>query len=140
VSGTRREKGSSVAISRAIFASAAATSADLVVLLGLAAAGVMPGPAAALACLVGGVTGFLLARRWVFRAGAGSVLRQAFLYGVLNVAGSAVLTGVAVQLAVVTLGAPLVVAKGATAILVFLAWNYPVSATIVFPRARGELS
>jgi putative flippase GtrA len=122
---------------KAATASVLATVFDVATLLVLVQlARVEAGIAAAIGCLVGGSVNFLLSRRWVFAArkqrAAG---KQLALYGLLVVAGSAVLAGTLVHVATATLGAPLVVAKGAAAALVFVLWSYPISARVVFARA-----
>jgi putative flippase GtrA len=94
------------------------------------------GVAAALGCLAGGVANFLLCRRWLFigartRAAAA---RQLVLYGLLCVAGSAVLSGAVVQVATVSIGLSLLAAKCAAAVVVFLGWNYPLSSRLVFGK------
>ena len=124
---------------RAAAVSVLATLLDVTTLLLLVrVAHLTAGVAAAIGCLLGGVVNFALARRWVFAARGGSPTRQLALYGVLVVAGSAVLCGGLVGFATATLGAPVVVAKGAAAALVFLGWTYPISARVVFATTASS--
>ena len=130
-----------VRAARAATSSALASAADVVVLLALVrTAHVKVGLAAALGCLAGGTVNFLITRRWVFRprtpgpASARRTLQQMALYGLLIVLGGAVLGGAVIHVAVALLAMSMLGAKLLAAALVFICWNYPVSALVVFKK------
>jgi putative flippase GtrA len=122
---------------KALTSGAAATVIDVLTLAALVRLShLAAGVAAAIGCLVGGLSNFILARRWVFAARDGNPARQLALYGVLIVLGGAVLGGTIVEMGV-GFGASIVAAKVVATVLVFLLWNYPISARLVF---RKELA
>jgi putative flippase GtrA len=110
-----------------VIASTAAGAVDFVTLFTLVGlAHVAAGVAALIGCLLGGAVNFGINRRWVFAArGARGTLGQGGRY-------FAVLVGGLVHLAVQRLGAPVLTARLAVALLVLFAWNYPVSKHVVF--------
>ncbi len=120
---------------RAGIASLLASVVDLATLLLIAqTAHVAAGLAVALGCLAGGAVNFALSRRWVFRTRGAGRRRQFALYGFVIVGGGAVLAGLLVQLATTTLGAPLLPARCAIAVVLFVCWNYPLSSLVVFAK------
>jgi len=127
---------------RAATSSALASACDVLILLALLrAAHVAAGTAAALGCLAGGLINFTLTRRWVFRprrSNSRSTAQQLALYGLLVIAGGALLAGAIVHVATVRFAVPVLSAKALAAVLVFCLWNYPVSSMVVF--RRKELS
>ena len=56
------------------------------------------------------------------------------LYGLLIVLGGAVLGGAVIHVAVALLAMSMLGAKLLAAALVFVCWNYPVSALVVFKK------
>jgi putative flippase GtrA len=129
---------------RLVAASTAATALDVVTLLLLVhGAHAARGPAASVACIVGGAANFWLCRVWLagLRAGragragrALDVVRQALLYGVLVVLVGGLWCGAAVHLLSARLALPLLAAKACASLLVLVAWNYPLSAYLIFRR------
>jgi putative flippase GtrA len=121
-------------VARALVSSAAASVVDVAALaLLVTLAHVAAGPAAAVGGVLGGGVNFLVSRRWVFRARGTSALRQAALYGVLVVLGSALLGATVVHVST-QLGASWMVAKAAATALVFALWTYPISTFVVFSK------
>jgi putative flippase GtrA len=117
---------------RMLFASAAATLADTVVLVTLCRfVGLGAGLAAAVGALVGGAVNFVINRTLVFDANGSPWKRQAAHYAVIVVGGGAAVSGVAVA-ALVAIGLPILVAKAIAVIVVLATWTYPMSARVVF--------
>jgi putative flippase GtrA len=125
-------------ILRYVGASAVASGLDLAALCLLAGvAGLRAGVATTLASLAGGAINFGLCRAWLGgkgRPALAEIARQALLYGGLVIVGGGLWCGVAVELLITRLALPLVLAKGCASLLVLVAWNYPLSALVVFPR------
>lgn len=122
---------------RMLATSTASTAVDVVTLLALAGMLAVPaGTAAVLGCLAGGVVSFVLSRHYVFGAAAGCWKKQLLGYGVLVVLGGALLSGAIVRATVLHLGAPVLLAKGVAATVVMVAWNYPLSARLIFSTGR----
>jgi putative flippase GtrA len=115
---------------RLVLASTAATAADVAALLLLANGLHLPDAlAATLACLIGGALNFYLCRAWLRAPSANPAL-----YAGLIVAGGSLWSGLLVHAAVARFHAPLLLAKAVAAAVVLLAWNYPISTLVVFPR------
>ena len=120
---------------RVAVAGGGATAIDTLVLLALyRLAGVAAGSAAVCGCLVGGAVNFVVNRRWVFRAAAAALWKQAVLYAIVIVGGSALVTGTIVA-GLHRLGMSLVIAKLAAIGIVLVGWTYPMSARVVFRNA-----
>ncbi len=114
---------------RAGLAGAAATLVDLGVLAVLVSGFHVDARAASLPALVlGGVTNFVGNRHFAFRAGAGSLGKQAALYTVVEVVALA-MNGLLYDLALrVIPDAPhaYVLVRICTSHIVFLCWSYPL--------------
>lgn len=129
-------------ILRALLAGGAATLADLAVLaLLVSALGVAPRVASIPALVVGGVVNFLGNRHFAFRATRGSLVKQAALYTVVELAALAangVLFDVVMRLLPPSLAWAYVPVRLVTSNVVFLAWSYPLW-RLVFrvPRVRA---
>ncbi len=96
-----------------------------------------PVPATAVGAAVGGLTNFVLGRRWIFHAATGGLAPQALRYAIVSV-GSLVLNSVGVHVAIGPLGLRYVLARCIVAVLVGVGWNFPLHRYFVFGRsARG---
>jgi putative flippase GtrA len=134
-----KRKSAAGRVGRALGSSAAASAVDLVTLLVLARTTQLAvGVSAGVACLLGGAVNFALNRTWVFPTRRGNALKQLALYAILVVIGGALLGGAVVQLATVTLGLSLIVAKAASATLVFVGWNYPIASRFIFTKETSS--
>ncbi len=87
--------------------------------------------AAFFASSVGAVVCFVVNRQFAFRDESPVRLEQVARFGLVAVA-SAALTALAMQLLAVKLGIPVVPARLAVAILVFVAWAYPAQRRLVW--------
>ncbi len=90
----------------------------------------------------GAFTSFMLGRRWIFRAGHRSAVRQAIRYG-LVAAGSLGLNSLGQYMALRLIGLPYVMCRVIVAAMVGVCWNFPLHRRFVFaggqhdaPRAR----
>ncbi len=117
-------------------AACVATVVDFAVMILLVSgAGAAPAAGTALGAACGGVTNFILGRRWVFRAHGHRRAPQAARY-LLVTLGSLLLNTAGVHLLAVGLHAQYVAARIVVAIAVSILWNYPMQRTFVF-RARS---
>lgn len=92
--------------------------------------------ATTLGALLGGVTNFAIARAWAFRdLHAGSMRSQALRYGFVSALG-ALLNGGFVALILWLIPAPYVLVRAIGAVLISVAYTYPMHARVVF-RVRG---
>jgi putative flippase GtrA len=96
----------------------------------------------------GGVTNFLLGRRWIFRAGTGAATDQATRYVAVSVT-SLFLNAAGEYLLADRLGLQFQLARAIVAVVVSVAWNFPMHRYFVFakdhpapppPRAPQALS
>jgi putative flippase GtrA len=94
-------------------------------------AGATPVLGTACGATLGGVTNFLLGRRWIFAAVAGPVLPQALRYAFVS-AASAAWNTLGEYLLHNRVGAEYVAARAIVAILVSLLWNFPMQRHFVF--------
>jgi putative flippase GtrA len=83
--------------------------------------------------MAGGVTNFLLGRRWIFRAHEHALAPQALRYASVS-AASALLNAAGEQLVYGLLGVQYIVARAIVAVLVSLLWNFPMQRAFVFAR------
>ena len=90
-----------------------------------------PVAATVLGAAAGGVTNFVLGRRWIFRAHEHHVGPQALRYAMVS-AASAGLNAVGEQIVYGFLGLQYIVARAVVAIVVSLVWNYPMQRSFVF--------
>ena len=82
---------------------------------------------------VGGVTNFILGRRWIFAATQGTASHQAARY--LAVSGASLaLNATGEYLLHDRLGLQFQVARALVAALVSVAWNFPMHRFFVFPQ------
>ncbi len=94
-------------------------------------AGVDPVPATSIGAACGAVTNFLVSRGWIFRARESSAAAQAARY--VLVSGASLLLNTAGQYVLHTrLGVQYVVARLVVAVLVSVAWNFPMHRAFVF--------
>jgi putative flippase GtrA len=123
---------------RALLAGGAATLVDLGVLaLLVSLVGMSPRAANVPALVAGGLVAFVANRHFVFRAAAGSIVRQATLY-VLVEAVALGLNGVlydVVMRALATHGAWYAAVRLVTSHVVFLAWCFPMWRLVFHVRA-----
>jgi len=128
---------------RAGVAGLAATLADLAVLALLVSLGHIDARIASLpALVVGGVVNFIGNRHFAFRASAGSLIRQAGLYAVVEILALA-FNGLLYDFILRTIpGAPraYVLVRLLTSHLVFLAWSYPLWRIVFRPSRAGGSS
>ncbi len=98
----------------------------------LVRAGLDPAPATFVGAAVGACCNFLIARRYVFRGERRQVGRQVLRYS-LVAAGSALANALLVH----ALGRlfPFTLARPVAAVIVSLAWNYPLHRSFVFGEA-----
>jgi CDP-diacylglycerol--glycerol-3-phosphate 3-phosphatidyltransferase len=92
-------------------------------------------PATVLGASVGAVTNFSLGRRWTFVATHEPAGGQALRYAVVS-ATSALLNALGEHIAHDTLGIQYLLARAVVAVLVSLAWNYPLQRLFVFRVAH----
>jgi putative flippase GtrA len=113
-----------------------ASMVALVELLGLS-----PPAATMLSAVAGGVTNFVLSRRWVFRASRREALPAQMLRYAMTSLGGAALNALLLMLVLRTSGGvPYVAGRVVVAVLVSLAYTYPMHARFVFSSraARSE--
>lgn len=126
----RKSRRDPLRILRALLAGGAATLADLVVLaLLVSVLGVGPRIASIPALAAGGVVNFIGNRHFAFRAAGGSLVRQAGLYAIVELAALAAngaLYDVAMRHLPAGLAGAYVAVRLITSHLVFLAWSYPL--------------
>jgi putative flippase GtrA len=84
----------------------------------------------------GGITNFSLGRSWTFRARSGRVVPQAIRYALVS-AASAGLNAIGEYLINIRLGVQYIAARVMVAVIVSIAWNFPMHRWFVF-RQRGE--
>lgn len=111
----------------------AATCVDFALMVSLVEVGkIGPAYATALGAMAGGVTNFLLSRRWAFRARhAGSVASQGVRYAVVSL-GGALLNATLVQFAVSHAPLPYVIARVVGSVFVSVFYSYPLHTRFVF--------
>ena len=85
----------------------------------------------------GAVTNFVIGRRWTFQATGRSAARQAVRY-VLVAAGSLGWNSLGQHLMMRSTSLPYVAGRLVVAIVVALAWNFPLQRYFVFPGGRRE--
>jgi putative flippase GtrA len=94
-----------------------------------------PAWATALGATFGGVTNFLLGRRWIFRAHEHDLGPQALRYATVS-AASAGWNALGEALVNGWFGVQYIVARAIVAVLVSILWNFPMQRAFVFaPRA-----
>jgi len=108
-----------------------ATMLDITVLWTLVHAGVAVAIAAFAGALSGAVACFVINKRVAFADPTPVTFEQVGRFSLVAVA-TALLMAVAMQVAVVWLGAPVLVAKLVCAAVVFVAWSYPAQKRFVF--------
>ena len=96
---------------------------------------VAPAVATLMGALAGGMTNFVLGRRWIFRAHEHDLGPQALRYATVS-AASAVLNALGEQIVYGVLGVQYIVARAIVAVIVSLAWNYPMQRAFVFAAPR----
>lgn len=96
-------------------------------------AGAAAGVAAFLGASAGAGASFCLAKFWAFGERGGAALRQLWAYALVSL-GTATFVAGAVHLLADVMGAHYLVAKAASAVVVFLCWSYPAQSRLVFPR------
>ena len=92
-------------------------------------------PAAAASAAVGAVACFTVNRRWVFRDTRPLRLAQVAWFGAVAVGTAFVNAGV-VHLLAGVLHVPYLLAKAASACVVFVTWSYPAQSRLVFAPTR----
>jgi putative flippase GtrA len=117
----------------------AATCVDFGFMVSLVeAGGAAPAYATALGALAGGVTNFLLSRRWAYQARhSGSVASQGVRYAAVSL-GGALLNAALVQVAVSSTPLPYVLARLVGAAVVSLVYTYPLHTRVVFRVRDGS--
>lgn len=114
-------------------AAAVATALDFSTMIALVELfGAPPAIATVVGAVAGGVTNFLVTRRWAFHElHSGSVRSQAARYAVVS-SGGAILNGALVQLALVATPLSYIVARTIGSALVSVFYTYPLHARVVF--------
>lgn len=99
--------------------------------------GLRPGIATLLSALLGGIVNFTLARRFVFRRAESEVRApaQGFRYALVSVA-SALWNAAGESLLTRAFGVPYVLGRVLVAVVVSLAWNYPLHRYFVFAHPK----
>lgn len=126
-------------VARHQLASVVSTAVDFgTMVLLVSGIGVDPVPATAAGAACGALTNFTLGRRWIFRAHDGSATSQALRYAIVSGA-SLGLNTFGEWLVHVKAGQQYVVARAIVAVVVSLAWNFPMHKWFVFraPRATS---
>jgi putative flippase GtrA len=100
-------------------------------------AGIDPVPATSIGAACGAITNFIVSRTWIFEARTSSAAPQALRY-VLVSGASLVLNTFGQWLLHTELGVQYVVARLVVAVLVSVAWNFPMHRAFVFARARSQ--
>ena len=116
---------------------ALATAADVSTLVLLVHRGTPVALAAFVACSVGAVVCFTANKYIAFRDHSKVTWQQLGRFGLVAVA-TALMLAAAMQLSVVGLGVPYLLAKLVCSALVFLAWTYPAQRRLVFATARSS--
>ncbi|MDB5221281.1 MAG: hypothetical protein JWO86_9208 [Myxococcaceae bacterium] len=118
-------------------AALAATGVDFSMMILLVELGHVPPPLATVGgAFCGGVTNFAIGRIWAFRdVHTGSLHGQAARYAAVSI-GGALLNGALVGLVLAALPLPYVVARMLVAVLVSVAYTFPLHTRVVF-RARA---
>jgi putative flippase GtrA len=96
-----------------------------------------PAVATALGATCGGVTNFILGRRWIFKAHDLDIGPQALRYASVS-ATSAALNAGGEQLVYGYFGVQYIVARAIVSILVSILWNYPMQRGFVFARKASS--
>lgn len=112
-------------------ASACATATDVVLLTMLYQLGVLVGAAAFAGSLAGAVVGFCINKYWALRDGRPLTLRQVAIYTAVSIA-TALITASLMHVACERGHLPYLLAKLASASLVFAVWTYPAQRRLVF--------
>lgn len=107
------------------------TLVDLGTLMSLVGIGAPVAVAAFLGCCIGAVANFTLNKYLAFRDPSPIAPAQLARFTLVAVA-TGLLTAGGMQLAVVQLGAPVMIAKLICAAVVFAAWTYPAQRRLVF--------
>ncbi len=117
------------------FGGALSTLVDVTLVVLLVHGARLPVPLAAFAAaLCGGAVCFLANKYLAFKDRSPIRAQQVARFGLVAV-GSALLSATAMQLVSVNLGVPIVPARLAVAVLVFLAWAYPAQRRLVWRTA-----
>lgn len=127
-----RARTSVALVSKNVVAAVVATGLDFGTVLLLIDRGVAPWLATALGCVIGGVTNFLLNRRWTFRSD-GPASQEALRYTIVSVS-SALLNSGAVAALMLLPEVSAVVAWVIARVLIFSTWNHPLQRDYVFAR------
>lgn len=106
---------------------------DIVTLIALVEGGTRVALAAFSGAAAGAVVCFLVNKYWAFRDHTPLSLRQVGSFGVVAV-GTALLMAAAMQVVVVGMGVPYLLAKLLCAAVVFAVWSYPAQRQLVFRR------
>jgi putative flippase GtrA len=85
----------------------------------------------------GAFTSFMLGRRWIFRAGHRSAVRQAIRYA-LVAAGSLGLNSLGQYMALRLIGLPYVMCRVIVAAMVGVCWNFPLHRRFVFAGGQRD--
>jgi putative flippase GtrA len=85
----------------------------------------------------GAFTSFMLGRRWIFRVGHRSAIRQAIRYA-LVAAGSLGLNSLGQYLALRMIGLPYVMCRVIVAAMVGVCWNFPLHRRFVFAGGHHD--
>ncbi len=118
--------------------SLAATAVDFgVMMVAVSLVGLAPATGTAIGATFGGVSNFILGRRWIFQSEHGDASGQAFRYALVSLVSLALNT--AGEHALVA-GAHLqfVAARVVVAFVVSLLWNFPMQRSFVF-RSSASL-
>jgi putative flippase GtrA len=118
-------------MARAGLGGVAATTVDVTVLVHLVRHGAPVAIAAFLGAACGACVCFTMNKYLAFRDGRPVTFAQLARFAMVAT-GTASLMALSMQLFVVGLGVPYLVAKAICAVLVFLAWTYPAQRRIVF--------
>jgi putative flippase GtrA len=114
----------------------AATAVDVSALVLLVQRGMPVALAAFVACAAGAVVCFSLNKYIAFRDRSRITWQQLGRFGFVAVT-TALWMALGMELVAVKLGAPVLLAKLICAVLVFIAWGYPVQRRLVFEPARS---
>lgn len=119
------------------FGGAMSTLVDVTLVVLLVHGARLPVPLAAFMAAMGGGAVCFVANKYIaFKDPSPIRAGQVARFGLVAV-GSALLSAIAMQLVVVKLGVPVVPARLAVAVVVFLAWAYPAQRRLVWRTASA---
>lgn len=96
--------------------------------------GVPVGFAAFLGAMAGAIANFTVSKYWAFRDPSPVDPRQLATFAAVAIC-TGIMVATSVHVLATVVGVQYVLAKGISAVLVFLLWSYPAQAKLVFTRA-----